>query len=197
MKATKAILAGALIAAVVFVSTAAYADGKANPPPMQNGSASATSSASSEAVSGAAALASTGDTRVNVRVTTPAQAPAAPAQLKAEQNISIERAAASAVPAALTSANGSCAGSVTASVQVPGFGIGGGSTFVDEGCDTRYDVIMLDARGEHAAAFERGCDKPDIRAARKRAGTLCSADRETAPQAPVASRTELRNAYIN
>jgi hypothetical protein len=91
-----------------------------------------------------------------------------------------ERAAATATAPALTSANGTCLGSASAGVQVPAFGISGGSTKLDEGCDIRYDVAMLKAGGEDKAAFERGCDKPEIRAVRKRIGTPCLADQPAA-----------------
>jgi hypothetical protein len=84
---------------------------------------------------------------------------------------------ATATAPALSTSNGTCHGSTSAGAQGASFGFSVGSTWKDDGCDVRYDVQMLDARGEHDEAFERGCDKPEVRAARKRIGKrLCKED---------------------
>ena len=51
-------------------------------------------------------------------------------------------------------------------------------------CETIYQAESVKAMGDHSAAFEVMCDLPQVRAARKRAGNLCWADRpENQPKA--------------
>ena len=55
-----------------------------------------------------------------------------------------------------------CLGSASGTVSAIGFGIGGGSTFADEGCQARLDSRTLYAYGLKAAAVARLCQRPDI-----------------------------------
>lgn len=183
MKTSKTVLFGALIAAVVFVSTAAYAEGK---PPAQGESGA---SASATAVAGAGATA-INYAPIHVQVSAPikatAPAPAAPATLKADQSINFERPVASAVAPGLVATNGSCAGSAAFGVQGPGFGISGGKTFDNGKCDTRYDVATIAlVLGELDSAIARACMDNDIREARELAGRECPKRK----QEPVAGYT--------
>ena len=55
-----------------------------------------------------------------------------------------------------------CLGSASGTVSAIGFGIGGGSTFADEGCQARLDSRTLYAYGLKSAALARLCQRPDI-----------------------------------
>jgi hypothetical protein len=55
-----------------------------------------------------------------------------------------------------------CLGSASGTVSAIGFGIGGGSTYADEGCQARLDSRTLYAYGLKAAAVARLCQRPDI-----------------------------------
>jgi hypothetical protein len=55
-----------------------------------------------------------------------------------------------------------CLGSASGTVSAVGFGIGGGSTYADEGCQARLDSRTLYAYGLKAAAVARLCQRVDI-----------------------------------
>ena len=55
-----------------------------------------------------------------------------------------------------------CLGSASGTVSAIGFGIGGGSTYADEGCQARLDSRTLFAYGLKSAAVARLCQRPDI-----------------------------------
>jgi len=55
-----------------------------------------------------------------------------------------------------------CLGSASGTVSAVGFGIGGGSTYVDEGCQARLDSRTLASYGLKAAAVARLCQRVDI-----------------------------------
>jgi len=55
-----------------------------------------------------------------------------------------------------------CLGSASGTVSAIGFGIGGGSTYADEGCQARLDSRTLYAYGLKAAAVARLCQRVDI-----------------------------------
>jgi hypothetical protein len=79
----------------------------------------------------------------------------------------------SANAAALTTSNGTCMGSSSAGAQGVSFGVSVGSTWVDEGCDARYDAAALSAIGMHKAALARLCQKSEIADAIKTSGAEC------------------------
>lgn len=55
-----------------------------------------------------------------------------------------------------------CLGSASGTVSAIGFGIGGGSTYADEGCQARLDSRTLFSYGLKAAAVARLCQRADI-----------------------------------
>ena len=55
-----------------------------------------------------------------------------------------------------------CLGSASGTVSAIGFGLGGGSTYPDEGCQARLDSRTLFAYGLKSAAVARLCQRPDI-----------------------------------
>lgn len=55
-----------------------------------------------------------------------------------------------------------CLGSASGMVSVAGFGLGGGSTMTDEGCQARLDARTLASFGLKAAAVARLCQRRDI-----------------------------------
>lgn len=57
----------------------------------------------------------------------------------------------------LTTSNDTCMGSVSGSVAVPGFGIGGGSTVIDENCVMLKNSREMWNMGMKAAALARMC----------------------------------------
>lgn len=91
---------------------------------------------------------------------------------------------ASAWAAGLTAANGTCMGSTSAGAQGVTVGLSFGSTWVDAGCDMRYDAQALVAAGQAGAAVARLCQKPEIAQAMADAGTPCR--KATAAAAKVA-----------
>jgi hypothetical protein len=58
-----------------------------------------------------------------------------------------------------------CLGSASIGISGPGFGVSGGSTTTDKGCDARLDARTLAAMGYKEAALARLCQKPEIAAA--------------------------------
>lgn len=80
---------------------------------------------------------------------------------------------ASAYAAPLTTSNGTCMGSKSAGLQGVGFGLSVAGTWVDEGCDARYDAMALAQAGLREAAVARLCMKPEIAQAMKASGTPC------------------------
>lgn len=87
-----------------------------------------------------------------------------------------------ATASALAVANGTCMGSTSAGVQSVALGVSIGGTWVDKGCDTRYDTMLLVTMGLDRVARQRLCQKPEIERAMKDAGMPC--------QAPVERRGE-------
>ena len=55
-----------------------------------------------------------------------------------------------------------CLGSASGTVSAIGFGIGGGSTYVDEGCQARLDSRTLFSYGLKSAAVARICQQPKV-----------------------------------
>lgn len=93
----------------------------------------------------------------------------------------------SAYAANLSSANGTCMGSTSGGAQGASFGFSIGSTWVDGGCDARYDSMALAAAGLKAAATARLCMKAEIAQAMANAGTPCKATKAAPAAAPVAA----------
>jgi hypothetical protein len=91
---------------------------------------------------------------------------------------------ATAYAAPLTSSNGTCMGSTSAGLQVMSFGLSGGSTWTDSGCDARYDAQALREAGLPKVAIARLCLKPEIAKAMTDAGQSCVAAK---PNASVAT----------
>lgn len=77
----------------------------------------------------------------------------------------------------LTSGLNTCAGSYAAGVAVAGFGLTGGGTTVDEGCERRNMAAVLQQMGEGDAAREVLCEDEVVRAAFARVGRPCISDR--------------------
>jgi len=101
--------------------------------------------------------------------------------LKAETTLSVtsvqqaqERDPVSTATApALATSNGTCMGSTSGGAQGASFGFSVGGTWVDAGCDARYDAQALAALGLKAAAVARLCAKPELRDAIERTGQTC------------------------
>lgn len=74
---------------------------------------------------------------------------------------------------ALAVANGTCMGSTSAGAQGVSFGVSFGGTWVDQGCDARYDAILLTTMGLDKVAQARVCQKPEIAKAMADAGQYC------------------------
>lgn len=86
----------------------------------------------------------------------------------AVSNVNVQGDAASRMPAStayaagLSAANGTCLGSASGGLQGMGAGVSFGSTKLDEGCDTRYDIGTLLSLGLRDAAIARACMKPEL-----------------------------------
>ena len=108
------------------------------------------------------------------------------------QSVSVQGDAASRMPAstaysaALAASNGTCLGSASGGIQGMGAGVSFGSTKLDTGCDTRYDVQTLQSMGLHTAAVARACQKPELAEAM---GSLCPSKTAQTESAPVAGYT--------
>lgn len=86
----------------------------------------------------------------------------------------------------LTAGLNTCAGSYAAGVAVAGFGLTGGGTTVDAGCERRNMAALLQQMGEADAAREVLCEDTVVRAAFARVGRPCITDRPAAPQVSAA-----------
>lgn len=78
-----------------------------------------------------------------------------------------------AYSAPLAASNGTCLGSASGGLQSVGIGLSFGTTTLDEGCDARYDAIVLNQLGEADAARARLCLKPEIAKAFEKSGKAC------------------------
>jgi hypothetical protein len=87
----------------------------------------------------------------------------------------------------LTAGLNTCAGSYAAGVAVAGFGLTGGGTTVDEGCERRNMAALLSQMGESDAAREVLCEDPVVRAAFARVGRPCITDRPKVAAAAAAA----------
>lgn len=86
---------------------------------------------------------------------------------------------------ALAVANGTCMGSTSAGVQSVALGVSIGGTWVDKGCDTRYDALLLVQMGLTNVAVKRLCQKPEIERALKDAGHPCTVPAESHGEAQI------------
>ncbi len=77
----------------------------------------------------------------------------------------------------LTAGLNTCAGSYAAGLAVAGFGLTGGGTTVDEGCERRNMAALLGQMGEGDAAREVLCEDEVVRSAFARVGRPCIVDR--------------------
>lgn len=82
----------------------------------------------------------------------------------------------------LTTSNDTCMGSVSGSVAVPGFGIGGGSTVIDENCVMLKNSRELWNMGMRAAAMARMCMDAKNREALEVTGFVCPKTEEVRKQ---------------
>lgn len=82
-----------------------------------------------------------------------------------------------AMAAALTASQETCAGSSSIGGQGVGFGLSLGTTWESESCNMRRNAALLNSIGNTGAAVELMCQDEGIRAAMKSAGTPCAADR--------------------
>lgn len=76
----------------------------------------------------------------------------------------------------LTTSNDTCMGSISGTVAVPGFGIGGGSTVIDENCVMLKNSRELWNMGMRAAAMARMCMDAKNREALEITGFKCPQD---------------------
>lgn len=88
----------------------------------------------------------------------------------------------------LTTSNDTCMGSISGSVAVPGFGIGGGSTVIDENCVMLKNSRELWNMGMRAAAMARMCMDTKNREALEITGFKCPQEEaaKEEQQAPIA-----------
>jgi hypothetical protein len=73
----------------------------------------------------------------------------------------------------LTTSNDTCMGSSSGSLNIAGFGIGGGSTWVDPNCKMLKNSRELWNMGMKAASLALMCGDPDNRAALELTGFVC------------------------
>lgn len=82
-----------------------------------------------------------------------------------------------AMAAALTASQETCAGSSSLGAQGVGFGVSIGSTWESDQCNMRRNAALLNAIGAKEASVELLCQDEKIRLAMKSGGTPCAADR--------------------
>ena len=75
----------------------------------------------------------------------------------------------------LTTSNDTCMGSTSGSVVMAGFGIGGGSTYVDNDCKRLKNAREFWNMGMKAASLALMCNDPDNRQALEVTGYACPA----------------------
>lgn len=89
----------------------------------------------------------------------------------------------------LVSSNDTCMGSVSGAVNVPGFGIGGGKTYIDANCVMLKNSRELWNMGMRGAALARMCMDADNREALELTGFTCP-QTEREKKAAVVQATE-------
>lgn len=87
-------------------------------------------------------------------------------------------------PGLTTGVPDNCLGSASGSLGTLTAALSFGRTHESAECNRRADARLLAAMGDRAAAEERLCESPEVRAARRRAGRPCVAD-GGAPSAPL------------
>lgn len=82
----------------------------------------------------------------------------------------------------LVSSNDTCMGSVSGSVNVAGFGVGGGSTTVDKSCVRLKNARELWNMGMRAAALALMCNDDENRTALEQTGFKCPERKTDQPE---------------
>ena len=83
--------------------------------------------------------------------------------------------------AGLTASNITCLGSASVSGVVAGFGIGGGTTVMDDECNVRQISIRFAQLGMDDAAVRVMCQSPAAKLAMANTGYDCKVDADNAP----------------
>jgi hypothetical protein len=99
----------------------------------------------------------------------------------------------------LTSSNDTCMGSMSASVNVPGLGIGGGKTVIDKNCVMLKNSRELWNMGMKAAALARMCMDPDNMEALELTSFECPQTTRAKARAEAnatAERSEITDPYV-
>ena len=81
----------------------------------------------------------------------------------------------------LSTSNDTCMGSVSGSLNMAGFGIGGGSTWVDKNCKMLKNSRELWNMGMRAAALALMCNDEDNRSALEATNYVCPPRKEIVP----------------
>lgn len=94
-----------------------------------------------------------------------------------------------AAPGLATTLTETCMGSTSVGGAGVGFGVSFGTTWRDTACVRRLDSRRISELGQNDIAFELMCDSDAVRAAAKRVGRPCVADREqpAVPSKPAAA----------
>jgi hypothetical protein len=148
-----------------LLSTAAYA---------QNTTAVGTGISSAESNSGALAVANNrGNGNSSLTVVNPASTTSTAtvnsnvsgsttSRIVSSGSTTVRTAPSMVAPGLAAAGLETCLGSASGTVSAIGFGIGGGSTYVDPGCEARLDARTLASWGLRAAAVARICQQPKV-----------------------------------
>lgn len=88
----------------------------------------------------------------------------------------------------LVSSNDTCMGSVSGGINIPGLGIGGGTTVIDSNCKLLKNARELWNMGMRAAALALMCKDPDNREALEVTDYKCPAEKKAVVIDPAPDR---------
>lgn len=131
----------------------------------QNTTATGTGTAvsGSQSASGAVAVAGSGNNSSSaLTINNPPQPSTTTQNIRTSGTSSVKTVPTAVSPALAAAGLETCLGSASGGVSALGFGVSGGSTMTDEGCQARLDSRTLWAMGLKGAAVARLCKRIDI-----------------------------------
>jgi len=131
----------------------------------QNTTATGTGTAvsGSQSAAGAVAVAGSGNNSSSaLTINNPVQPTTTTQNIRTSGTSSVKTVPTAVSPALAAAGLETCLGSASGGVSALGFGVSGGSTMTDEGCQARLDSRTLWAMGLKGAAVARLCKRVDI-----------------------------------
>jgi hypothetical protein len=135
----------------------------ATPSLAQTATGTGTAVSGSQSASGAVAVSGSGNNSSSaLTINNPPQPSTTTQNVRTSGTSSIKTVPTAVSPALAAAGLETCLGSASGGVSALGFGVSGGSTMTDEGCQARLDSRTLWAMGLKGAAVARLCKRIDI-----------------------------------